>query len=313
LSYVDGFDITRHWGNKSSYHSANDFDMTRHWGHLSPYHPADSFGIQDIGIPSNCEVSQVHILHRHGQRFPTTAFNDGGNTQRFAYKESARWWASGFFDNSDGGSSSTSYDLLVIPEDGTENNTLVAHDSCRNSDDDIIRCFEDTTQGVFTNNYLKTVLARLSNYLDPKFNLTIMDVYAMQTICPYEVAYQGSSDFCRLFTEQEWIDFDYALSLRFYGNRSFGNPTGRVHDIGYVQELLARLQNQYIYVGNISVNSTLDNNPTTFPLGQPFYLDMTHDNIMVGVLSALGLNYFKGSPTGLPYNITHAPNPPENF
>jgi 3-phytase len=378
--------------------------MTRYWGNLSPYHPADGFGIDDNGIPSGCAVSQVHVLHRHGQRFPTTYFNDGGNIQRFAAKirnasingklratgplsflntyqnrlgastltavgaqtlfssgstfwtkygrllynepsgsvrwnnslnvfpngtarpkpllrttsqqriyESARWWATGFFDNSDGGSSNTSYNLLIIPEGGTENNTLAASDSCPNSQNSIIGNIGDTAQAVFCNNYLQLALRRLSTYLDRRFNLTITDVYAMQSICPYEVAYLGSSDFCSLFTEQEWIDFDYSLSIQFYGDSSFGNPTGRAQGIGYVQELLARLQNQYISKSNTSVNASLDNNPTTFPLGQPFYLDMSHDDYIVATLTALGLNYFKGPPTGLPYNIPHAPDPPEHF
>lgn len=44
--------------------------------------------------------------------------------------------------------------------------------------------------------------------------------------------------------------------------------------IGYVQELLSRLMNQTIPVSNSSVNSTMDSDPATFPLGQPFYLDM---------------------------------------
>ena len=378
--------------------------MTQHWGNLSPYHPANGFGVTDTDIPPDCEVSQVHVLHRHGQRFPTEALDDGRNTQRFAYKignasingvlgatgplaflekyqyrlglntltatgaqtlfssgsnfwtqyghllykqesgsvrwsgllnvfpngtarpkplfrttsqqriyESARWWASGFFDNADGGSSNTNYNLLIIPEGGTENNTLASYDSCKNSVDHIVGYIGDTAQAVFYNNYLKSAHARLSKHLNPKFNLTTVDVYAMQTICPYEVAYLGSSDFCSLFTKQEWIDFDYSLSIQFYGDYSFGNPTGRAQGIGYVQELLARLQEQYLHTSNTSVNSTLDNNPTTFPLGQPFYLDMSHDDIIVSALTALGMNYFKGPLTGLPYHIPHAPNPPEKF
>ncbi|CAF4176906.1 unnamed protein product, partial [Adineta steineri] len=381
-----------------------EFDISRYWGNLSPYRPSNGFGVKYNEIPSDCTTSQVHILHRHGQRFPSGTFDDGGNTQRFAdrvtnasrygklratgslsflnkyeYKlgldlltaigsttaftsgsnfwtqygrflyenmsnstqwndslnvfadgsprrkpfirttsqariyESARWWASGFFNNPDGGSSNTSYDLLIIPEGGTENNTLASYDSCTNYNDPTIVFIGDTAQAVFYNNYLKDAVGRFSTHLNSDFNLTAMDVYAMQTICPYEVAYFGSSDFCSLFTDQEWIDFGYSLSIQFYGDYSFGNPTGRAQGIGYVQELLARLQNRYIDISESSVNSTLDNNPTTFPLGQPFYLDYSHDDIIVSVLTALGMEYFKGPSTGLPYDIPHAPNPPENF
>ena len=65
--------------------------------------------------------------------------------------------------------------------------------------------------------------------------------------------------------------------LKDYG---YGQPTGRAQGIGYVQELIARLTNQYIYASNSSVNSTITNNPTDFPLGRPFYADFSHDDIM---------------------------------
>jgi Histidine phosphatase superfamily (branch 2) len=42
--------------------------------------------------------------------------------------QSAEYWATGFF----GFNSSDSYDLLIIPEGGTENNTLASYDSCPN-------------------------------------------------------------------------------------------------------------------------------------------------------------------------------------
>ena len=55
-------------------------------------------------------------------------------------------------------------------------------------------------------------------------------------------------------------------------NRSIGRAQG----IGYVQEMLARLQHLYITSSNSSVNSSLDNNPATFPLDQAFYADFSH-------------------------------------
>jgi hypothetical protein len=57
--------------------------------------------------------------------------------------------------------------------------------------------------------------------------------------------------------------------------------TGRAQGIGYLQELIARLTHQYIYTSNTSVNSSLDNNPTTFPLDQKFHMDMSHDDILI--------------------------------
>lgn len=61
------------------------------------------------------------------------------------------------------------------------------------------------------------------------------------------------------------------LTLVFqYYDYGYGNPTGRAQGVGYQQELLARLLNQYITSSNSSVNSTITNNAEDFPLGRPF-------------------------------------------
>jgi hypothetical protein len=52
------------------------FDIFRHWGNLTPFHsvPPDSFGVSsEVGpeVPGGCTLKGVHILHRHGARYPT--------------------------------------------------------------------------------------------------------------------------------------------------------------------------------------------------------------------------------------------------
>ena len=72
----------------------------------------------------------------------------------------------------------------------------------------------------------------------------------------------------------------------------------RAQGIGYVQELVARLTNQYITTSKSSVNASLDDNGITFPLGQPFYMDMSHDDIIVrndSVIAGLALTDFRNS------------------
>lgn len=78
---------------------------------------------------------------------------------------------------------------------------------------------------------------------------------------------------------------------------SYGNPTGRAQGIGYLQELMARIRHQFIASSNSSVNATLDDNPTTFPLGQQIYADFSHDDIIISVLTAMSLDYLKDAPT----------------
>lgn len=156
--------------------------------------------------------------------------------------------------------------------------------------------------------YTKNALPRLSAHLPKNFNLTEMDVLAMMNLCPYEYALLGSSPFCSLFTEQEWKDYEYVLDMQFYGDYGFGSASGRAQGIGYILELEARLRSMLIDSSDTSINDTFDNNTDSFPLNQPLYLDMSHDNTIVSVLSALSLDYFKYGPRGLVPSVEHAPS-----
>ncbi|KAK1147226.1 hypothetical protein N8T08_001965 [Aspergillus melleus] len=379
---------------------ASGFDMTRSWANLSPYKNAESFGVPK-GVPQGCELSQVHVLHRHAERFPTSNPLDGKGMSDFASKlvnytkehskdvasgplkflnnweyvvgedtlmengaatedtsganfwvkygrllyradrdtvaawneslnvyengtarpkpvfrttsqgrifESAKWWLSGFFGNSSAHNSEDQYDLVVIPEgNGFFNNTLASYDSCPGD-----QTAGDRSAEVFIQKYTKNAISRLSSYFSSDFNLTSVDVLAMQNLCVYEHTSLGGSSFCSLFTEQEWKDFAYNVDIQYYGNFAFGSPTGRAQGIGYVLELAARLEGNLIHSSDTSINYTYDNNEKTFPFNQPFYMDMSHDDILLSVITALGLEHFNQGPKGLPNEVDHAP-PKRNF
>lgn len=136
-----------------------------------------------------------------------------------------------------------------------------------------------------------------------------IDTYAMQSLCAYETNYLGYSDFCNLFTEEEWQGFEATLDIEYFYDYSFGNPTGRAQGIGYLQELIARLTHQYITSSNSSVNSTITDNPDDFPLNQPFYADFSHDDILISVLTAMSLDYINDPPSP----TTYPPNPDRHF
>ena len=42
----------------------------------------------------------------------------------------------------------------------------------------------------------------------------------MQSLCAYETVGLGYSNFCDLFTEEEWKGFEYFLDLQFQGESS---------------------------------------------------------------------------------------------
>jgi 3-phytase len=170
----------------------------------------------------------------------------------------------------------------------------------------VLTIFSDNSGKTFIPSLTKNALKRFTHLFPSDFNLTAFDVVGMFSLCPYEYAALGSSSFCSLFTEQEWRDFEYFIDLQFYGNYGFGAPTGRAQGIGYVLELAARLEGKRIETSDTSINTTIDSNPDTFPLHQPLYMDMSHDDVIVAALAALGLEYFKHGSKGLPGTVDHA-------
>ncbi|KAG0141524.1 hypothetical protein CROQUDRAFT_83136 [Cronartium quercuum f. sp. fusiforme G11] len=66
-----------------------DFDPLRSWGYLSPFHslPHDAFGLESSSakIPPTCELEQVHLLHRHGARYPTRSKEPAGFAERLKH------------------------------------------------------------------------------------------------------------------------------------------------------------------------------------------------------------------------------------
>lgn len=202
------------------------------------------------------------------------------------------------------------FDVVIIPEGGTENNTLASYDSCFNDDNAFNGDIGDRDMfGEYVPMYLKAATARLQQHAPAGFTLNVNDTYAMQSICAYETQYIDSSDFCGLFTADEWAGFENSLDIEYYYDYSYGAPTGRAQGVGYLQELLARLTNQYITSSNSSVNSTYDNNAAQFPLGRPFYADFSHDDIIISVLTAMSMDYFKDPPSLKQY----PPNPDRHF
>lgn len=254
--------------------------IQQYWGQITPYadNTEDFFGISDVGLPDGCQVEQVHLLQRHGARFPTGGFDDGGNTENFAAKifnwtqansseeftgplsflnsyqyqlgesylvgtgasqlfESGVtfWqrygrtlfnasvgqlsynasfpngtarpkpvlrttsqsrienteinWALGFFGPSYReepdptlANATSPFNVVIIPEGGTENNTLAAYDSCANEGEVPGGILGDLDLLSYLPLYLSDARDRLADYVPAGYNLTINDTYAMQYV-----------------------------------------------------------------------------------------------------------------------------------
>lgn len=178
------------------------------------------------------------------------------------------------------------YDVVVISEAPGSNNTL-NHGLCTNFE---VSNISSTVQTTFALNFVPAISARLNAGL-PNTNLTNRDTIFLMDLCPFETV--GSplgkpSPFCALFSQDEWKQYDYYQTLGKYYGYGSGSPLGPTQGVGYVNELIARLTGKAV-VDHTTSNSTLDEDPETFPLGRILYADFGHDNDMTAVFAALGL------------------------
>ncbi|PWZ00413.1 phosphoglycerate mutase-like protein [Testicularia cyperi] len=156
----------------------------------------------------------------------------------------------------------------------------------------------------WADNYLQDAVLRLG----PDFGgatLTPRLLFGMQQMCSYDTVAFGVSDFCGLFTKQEWLDYEYAWDLRFMNTNGPTSPLGQAYGLGWVNELVSRLERKpWDASTQTSENATLNSNPLTFPLDRRFYVDFTHDSTITSVIATLSFPQF--AETLLPENADKA-------
>ncbi|KAF1927108.1 3-phytase B precursor [Didymella exigua CBS 183.55] len=224
--------------------------------------------------------SGAHFSRRYHQLVRKHApFVRAGGQHRVV--ESAEQWLLGVAQSLDEKAKKVD---VIIPE-GTEWNNTLSHDVCPAFTGR--RGYE--AQRTFASNFVPPIQERVNAKLGTNLSATYV-VYLMD-MCPFDTLAHPTakvSPFCHLFTEKEWRQYDYFQSLGKYYGYGVGNPLGATQGVGYVNELLARLQDKPVE-DNTSTNRTLDSDPATFPLHRRVYADFSHDNDISGVLAALGL------------------------
>lgn len=61
--------------------------------------------------------------------------------------------------------------------------------------------------------YLDPAVKRFRNLIPEGLMLSTGELHGMQLLCAYETAFIGGSDFCTLFTEDEWAGFENSLDI----------------------------------------------------------------------------------------------------
>ena len=227
----------------------------------------------------------------YGHLYP----NDGNkiitrSTTQDRMTQSAEYFLAGFF-----GLRWTDNATLVLAIEegdfGVWNNTLAGYYNCANSGG-----YTNEGGSNATTQWYEIYLANATKRLHPLagnlFNWTAEDSYNAQSLCAYETVALGYSSFCGLFTYEEWEGYEYSVDINFAGNNMFQSPTGRAVGIGYVEEIMARLEHHLIKKPTAQINTTLDSNPKTFPLHQALNFDFSHDTNIAGILTAFGFTQF---------------------
>ncbi|KAJ7141402.1 phosphoglycerate mutase-like protein [Mycena epipterygia] len=326
------------------------FNVLEHLGSLSPFQSVESLGLPDTSalVPDGCKITQVHLLHRHGARYPTsggntfaaaihaaastTGFNASGPLgflNRWTYKlgaetltpfgrsemfnlgmgfrvkygellkgaadlpvfrttsearmvDSALNFAAGFFGVQ---SYQDDYHQLIEVDGDIIVNSTLAPWNCPITDTDVA-AFGSEQAAKWSDLYLVPAQTRLSPFISG-VPLNISLIFSMQSLCAYETVALGYSEFCSLFTEEEWKGFSYFFDLEFWYGFGPGTPFASAMGIGWVQELVSRLTQTRITEFNTTVNGTIVSNPITFPFGQPIYVDATHDTVVSAIITAL--------------------------
>ncbi|KAJ4297570.1 hypothetical protein N0V90_005463 [Kalmusia sp. IMI 367209] len=128
--------------------------------------------------------------------------------------ETARHFGAGFF----GLDTQNNTELEVISEDASMGaNTLTPGDTCLDYINDKEEGHDKgySMLAKFRGTYLGAVRERLLEQ-NPEIEFTDDELYAMQEICGFETTVRGSSHWCDVFTQDDFLSFEYARDLLHY-------------------------------------------------------------------------------------------------
>jgi len=133
----------------------------------------------------------------------------------------------------------------------------------------------------FVHQYAQHVSSRLAPFAPVR--LEDNDIVGLQGLCGYESAIRGQrSPLCQVFTDAEWMSYEYAWDLRY------------AHMVGPLNPLspylgFPWLQAQSTLFQQIKSDGEATNTGSGWPEGQRFFLSFTHREVPPFVATALGI------------------------
>lgn len=140
--------------------------------------------------------------------------------------DTARYFASGFFglDWKD-----KSIASLEVISEGSElgADTLTPGDTCPNYLNDEEEGWAKGWKSMhkYRATYFPAIRTRLAKQ-NPDIEFTDDELYAMQEMCGFETTVRGSSHWCDIFTQDEFLNFEYARDVHHYYRAGPGTKYG---------------------------------------------------------------------------------------
>ncbi|KAF2083932.1 phosphoglycerate mutase-like protein, partial [Saccharata proteae CBS 121410] len=265
------------------YNATGDLAFLKDWKYVLGAEILVPVGKQELFDSGTLHYYQYgHLYPNNGSKIIARSTTQDRMTQ------SAEYFLAGFFGL--GWTQNATLELII--EQNGFNNSLAGYYRCNNSNSyqskSLLTSLATTEWAAI---YLENATNRIAKQV-PGLDWNLTDTYNAQSLCAYETVALGFSPWCGLFTYEEWLDYEYSVDIQFAGNYAFQSPAGRAVGIGYVEEVLARMNHHLISSPTASVNVTLDNMTSTFPLNQSLYFDFTHDTNIMSILTAFGLTQF---------------------
>lgn len=235
--------------------------------------------------------------------------------------------------------------IEILVEAPGLNNSGAPYETCTNADVTSRGAIGSTVATAFAHDAFNSTIARLNSLVrsTPRtvsvsrgqvaltesqvegITFTPTDAVAMLQLCSYETVALGDSAFCSLFSQEDYLNYEYYYDLviiftrfisslhvltpadmfffkSFYYNNGPGSPVSAAQGKGYLQEWVGRFTGTYP-AADSALNETYDDNPTYFPLNQSIYADATHEVVILDTLTAFNLTaLFAGEPLSLTDN-----------
>ncbi len=145
--------------------------------------------------------------------------------------ETARYFATGLFGldwETSTPKGTAKANLHIIPETFDRGaDTLTPGDTCFEYRKDMYigHDYGLIQLSKFRSTYLPAVAARFEAQ-NPGIRFTDGEIYSMQEMCGFEILVRGSSPWCDAFSQEEWLDFEYARDVIHYFRAGPGNKYG---------------------------------------------------------------------------------------